>query len=111
MGKLVIPAVTGLLVACATGASGPEASPTCMLVTTARHDLVLRSVVLQSGLADAAVWRLRRDGDDDDDWIIDADPEQARLRDIRGLHHLRSLVAAPGQEIAVLDLVAGTAVS
>jgi tetratricopeptide (TPR) repeat protein len=52
------------------------------------------------------VWRLTRDGDD---WIINAGPEQARLRDVRGLHYLRTLLAAPGHEIAALDLVAGGA--
>ncbi|WP_250007502.1 ATP-binding protein [Actinoplanes sp. M2I2] len=54
----------------------------------------------------AEVWRLRRDGDD---WLIDAGPEQARLRDVRGLRHLRTLLAHPGREIAALDLVAGGA--
>ncbi|WP_422772891.1 AAA family ATPase [Plantactinospora sp. WMMC1484] len=52
----------------------------------------------------ADVWKLGRDGDD---WIIDAGPEHARLRDVRGMHFLRTLLAAPGQEIAALDLVAG----
>ncbi|TWG17177.1 hypothetical protein FHU34_112518 [Micromonospora taraxaci] len=54
----------------------------------------------------ADVWRLGRDGDD---WIIDAGTEHARLRDVRGLHFLRALLAAPGQEIAALDLAAGGA--
>jgi hypothetical protein len=49
------------------------------------------------------VWRLTRDGAD---WILTAGPEMARLRDTRGLRYLRSLLAAPGQEIAALDLVA-----
>jgi hypothetical protein len=49
-------------------------------------------------------WTLRRDGDD---WLLQAGPEQARLRDSRGLHYLRALLAAPGQEIAALDLAAG----
>jgi tetratricopeptide (TPR) repeat protein len=51
-------------------------------------------------------WRLTRDGDD---WRLEAGTETARLRDLRGLHYLRSLLAAPGQEIAALDLVAGGA--
>jgi hypothetical protein len=35
--------------------------------------------------------------------------EQARLRDGRGLHYLRALLAAPGQDIPALDLAAGGA--
>jgi hypothetical protein len=48
-------------------------------------------------------WSLRRDGAD---WLLQAGPEQARLRDSRGLHYLRALLAAPGSEIPALDLVA-----
>ena len=48
-------------------------------------------------------WRLTRDGTD---WILEAGPETARLRDTRGLRYLRTLLAAPGQEIPALDLVA-----
>ncbi|WP_433381814.1 hypothetical protein ACQPZX_17770 [Actinoplanes sp. CA-142083] len=50
-----------------------------------------------------SAWRLVRDGDD---WILEAGRENARLRDLRGLRYLRALLAAPGQEIAALDLVA-----
>ena len=49
-------------------------------------------------------WSLRRDGAD---WLLQAGPEQARLRDMRGLHYLRALLAAPGSDIPALDLVAG----
>nr|WP_269328371.1 ATP-binding protein [Kineosporia mesophila] len=49
-------------------------------------------------------WRLMRDGDT---WLLEAGGESARLRDGRGLHYLRALLSAPGQEIAALDLVAG----
>ena len=35
--------------------------------------------------------------------------EHARLRDSRGLHYLRALLAAPGKDIRALDLVAGGA--
>jgi hypothetical protein len=49
-------------------------------------------------------WSLRRDGQD---WLLQAGPEQARLRDSRGLHYLRALLAAPGSEITALDLAAG----
>jgi hypothetical protein len=60
---------------------------------------------LLSRLAHAqAQWSLRRDGAD---WLLQAGPEQARLRDSRGLHYLRALLAAPGSEIPALDLVAG----
>jgi hypothetical protein len=51
-----------------------------------------------------AQWSLRRDGED---WLLQAGPEHARLRDSRGLHYLRSLLAAPGSDIPALDLVAG----
>ncbi len=54
--------------------------------------------------AEAGVWRLRRDGGD---WLIEAGVERARIRDGRGMHYLRALLAAPGREIAALDLVAG----
>jgi len=49
-------------------------------------------------------WALFRDGPD---WQLDAGEEHARLRDGRGLDYLRALLAAPGQEITALDLVAG----
>jgi tetratricopeptide (TPR) repeat protein len=49
-------------------------------------------------------WSLRRDGED---WLLQAGSERARLRDGRGLHYLRALLAAPGSDIPALDLVAG----
>jgi hypothetical protein len=49
-------------------------------------------------------WSLRRDGGD---WLLQAGSERARLRDSRGLHYLRALLAAPGREIPALDLAAG----
>ena len=52
----------------------------------------------------AEVWSLRPD---DDDWLLVAGGERARLRDGRGVHYLRMLLAVPGHEIAALDLVAG----
>lgn len=65
----------------------------------------LRTPGLLTRLAVAqAQWSLRRDGTD---WLLQAGPEQARLRDSRGLHYLRALLAAPGSEIPALDLVAG----
>jgi tetratricopeptide (TPR) repeat protein len=51
-------------------------------------------------------WTLGRDGDD---WVLAAGSEQARLRDGRGLHYLRALLAAPGRDIPALDLAASGA--
>ncbi len=51
----------------------------------------------------AGRWRLRRDGTD---WLLDAGDEHIRLRDGRGLHYLRALLAAPGHDIPALDLAA-----
>jgi tetratricopeptide (TPR) repeat protein len=51
-------------------------------------------------------WTLTRDGED---WLLTAGDEQARLRDGRGLHYLRALLAAPGRDIRALDLAAGGA--
>ena len=51
-------------------------------------------------------WVLERAGED---WLLSAGAESVRLRDSRGLHYLRALLAAGGQEIAALDLVAGGA--
>lgn len=51
-------------------------------------------------------WRLARDGES---WLLEAGAESARVRDGRGMQYLRLLLAAPGQEIAALDLVAGGA--
>ena len=51
-------------------------------------------------------WSLVRDGDD---WLLEAGAERARLRDGRGLHYLRALLAAPGRDIPALDLAAGGA--
>jgi hypothetical protein len=57
-------------------------------------------------LGDVGEWRLVRDADD---WRLEAGSETVRLKDVRGLHYLRTLVGAPGREIAALDLVAGGA--
>jgi tetratricopeptide (TPR) repeat protein len=54
----------------------------------------------------ASEWSLTRDGDD---WVLEAGGERARLRDGRGLHYLRALLAAPGRDIPALDLAAGGA--
>ncbi|GAA2587992.1 hypothetical protein GCM10010435_77920 [Winogradskya consettensis] len=67
-----------------------------------------RSLAARLGLAVAPgdEWRLLRDGDD---WFLEAGAETVRLRDVRGLHYLRTLVSSPGSEIAALDLVSGGA--
>ncbi|MDX6367002.1 MAG: hypothetical protein QOK30_2078 [Nocardioidaceae bacterium] len=62
---------------------------------------LLASVTIPTG-----EWALRRDGTD---WLLEAGDEQARLRDSRGMGYLTALLAAPGREIAALDLVAGGA--
>jgi hypothetical protein len=64
------------------------------------------SGLLASLTPPAGEWTLRRDGPD---WLLVAGDERARLRDSRGMAYLRALLAAPGQEITALDLVAGGA--
>lgn len=51
-------------------------------------------------------WSLMRDGED---WSLEAGNERVRLRDSRGIHYLRALIAVPGREISALDLAAGGA--
>ncbi|MDX2649949.1 ATP-binding protein [Streptomyces sp. PA03-1a] len=51
-------------------------------------------------------WRWVLDGRD---WRLEAGGETARVPDGRGPRYLRTLLAAPGQEIPALDLVAGGA--
>ena len=62
------------------------------------------TVLLERMVPPAGEWRLTRDGDD---WLLDAGGEHARLRDGRGLHYLRALLAAPGRDIPALELAAG----
>ena len=64
------------------------------------------TVLLERLVPPADEWTLARDGDD---WVLEAGDERARLRDGRGLHYLRALLAAPGRDIRALDLVAGGA--
>jgi hypothetical protein len=64
------------------------------------------TVLLERLVPPADEWTLARDGED---WLLEAADERARLRDSRGLHYLRALLAAPGQDIRALDLVAGGA--
>jgi hypothetical protein len=62
------------------------------------------TVLLRRLGAPASEWSLVRDGAD---WLLTAGEERARLRDGRGLHYLRALLAAPGRVIRALDLAAG----
>ena len=64
------------------------------------------TALLQRPVPPADEWTQTRDGED---WLLEAGEEGARLRDGRGLHYLRALLAAPGQEVRALDLVAGGA--
>jgi tetratricopeptide (TPR) repeat protein len=64
------------------------------------------TVLLEHLVRPADEWTLARDGQD---WLLEAGPERARLRDGRGLHYLRALLAAPGRDVRALDLVAGGA--
>lgn len=61
------------------------------------------SETLSQRVTAPAQWSLRRYGED---WLLQAGPEHARLRDSRGLHYLQALLAAPGREIPALDLAA-----
>ena len=61
------------------------------------------SGTLSRRVAAPARWSLQRDGED---WLLQAGPEHTRLRDSRGLHYLRALLAAPGSDIPALDLAA-----
>jgi tetratricopeptide (TPR) repeat protein len=64
------------------------------------------SVLLERLGPAASEWSLVRDGAD---WLLTAGDERARLRDGRGLHYLRALLASPGRDIRALDLAAGGA--
>jgi tetratricopeptide (TPR) repeat protein len=61
------------------------------------------TVLLQRIGAPASEWSLVKDGAD---WLLTAGEERARLRDGRGMHYLRALLAVPGREIRALDLAA-----
>jgi tetratricopeptide (TPR) repeat protein len=75
------------------------------------HRAAARSIAQRLGMSrllarlapPADEWTLRREGED---WLLVTGDEQARLRDGRGLHYLRALLAAPGKDISALDLVA-----
>jgi tetratricopeptide (TPR) repeat protein len=61
------------------------------------------TIFLQRLAHPADEWILSRDGED---WQLQAGDERARLRDTRGVHYLRRLLAAPGHDIPALDLAA-----
>ena len=44
---------------------------------------------------------------DDGDWLLRAGDERVRLRDGRGVHYLRALLANPGYDVTALDLASG----
>jgi tetratricopeptide (TPR) repeat protein len=64
------------------------------------------TLLLERLVPAADEWTLARDGDD---WMLTAGHEHARLRDGRGPHYLRALLAVPGRDIPALDLAAGGA--
>jgi hypothetical protein len=64
------------------------------------------TVLLERLVLPADEWRLARDRED---WVLEAGDECARLRNSRGLHYLRALLAVPRREIRALDLAAGGA--
>jgi hypothetical protein len=81
-----------------------DAASTCRARAEAIAARLGMSGTLSLRVAAPARWSLRRDGED---WLLQAGPEHARLRDSRGLHYLRALLSAPGSDIPALDLAAG----
>ena len=59
------------------------------------------TLLLEQSARGGDEWRLTRDRDD---WLLAAGIEHARLRDSRGLHYLRALLAAPGRDVPALEL-------
>ena len=74
--------------------------------STLVEQLGIKSLLVDRVIGRIDEWSLLADGDD---WLLDAGDEHLRLRDGRGVRYLRALLAAPGREIAALDLVAGGA--
>ena len=81
-----------------------DTAPACRARAQAIAGRLGMSGILSRRVAAPAQWSLRRDGED---WLLQAGPEHARLRDSRGLYYLRALLAAPGSDIPALDLAAG----
>ena len=89
----------------AAAGDAERASESCHRARVIAEQLGL-TLLLERLVPAPGEWTLGRDGDD---WVLAAGDEQARLRDGRGLHYLRALLAAPGREIPALDLAAGGA--
>jgi len=100
--------LNGLADALAVGNGGDDAGRPLEYRRRARQiaERLGMTVLLERLVRPADEWTLARD---DQDWLLEAGQERARLRDSRGLHYLRALLAAPGQDIRALDLVAGGA--
>src|SRR5262249_2007259 len=64
----------------------------------------LRSLFVGHLLATGDEWALRHKGDD---WSLEGAGERVRLRDARGVHYLRTLLANPRRDVLALDLAAG----
>ena len=89
-----------------TGSGDPGRAAACRGRSREIAQRLGMAVLLRRLGAPASEWSLVRDGED---WLLTAGEERARLRDVRGLHYLRALLAAPGREIRALDLAAGGA--
>jgi len=89
-----------------TGSGDPGRAAACRGRSREIAQRLGMAVLLRRLGTPATEWSLVRDGED---WLLTAGEERARLRDVRGLHYLRALLAAPGREIRALDLAAGGA--
>ena len=89
-----------------TGSGDPGRAAACRGRSREIAQRLGMAVLLRRLGTPATEWSLVRDGED---WLLTAGEERARLRDVRGLHSLRALLAAPGREIRALDLAAGGA--
>ena len=100
--------LNGLADALAVGNGGDDAGRPLEYRRRARQiaERLGMTVLLERLVPPADEWTLARDGPD---WLLEAGDERVRLRDARGLHYLRALLAAPGRDIRALDLVAGGA--
>jgi len=89
-----------------TGSGDPGRAAACRGRSREIAQRLGMAVLLRRLGTPATEWSLVRDGED---WLLTAGEQRARLRDVRGLHYLRALLAAPGREIRALDLAAGGA--
>ena len=74
-----------------------EAAPT----TPSAPDVVHRDALDEQSSGNLNVFR--REGDY---WMVSFDAQTVRVRDLKGMHYLARLLAEPGREFHVLDLVA-----